>query len=245
MRLLGWTPDIDSHQVMKNRPMPIPQGSIDRMMIKCGWRCCICRRFRPTKLRVDRIDEQAQGVVDDEDNLIVTCLSCHSDVHTKASFSRRFTDDELKVYRNTLVAFVAVGSLPFHDSDDTDEVMARILEQIKLSTRQKPILLIEAIELLLKASRADGRAQGCIRYDVKTKQGPFLSAGRTDLDVCDRRSQARFKAAIDQLIHFGLLDRLSDEIFDLTYDGYLVADELAMTAFAESNPSLQPTHCPC
>ena len=43
---------------------------IDRMMVRCGRRCCICRRFRPTKLQVHHIVERSQGGSDDEDNLI-------------------------------------------------------------------------------------------------------------------------------------------------------------------------------
>ena len=60
----------------------IPQDVIDAMMVKCGRRCCVCRRFRPTKLQVHHIKERAKGGGDEEDNLIVTCFSCHSDVHT-------------------------------------------------------------------------------------------------------------------------------------------------------------------
>jgi hypothetical protein len=119
----------------------IPQDSIDRMMAKCGWRCCICRRFRPTKLKVDRIVEKAEEDSEDDDNLIVTCLSCRTDIHTKVPFSRRFSDAELRGNRNTLIALVAVGSLPINDSDKSDEVIARLLAKTRTSRAQTGTLL--------------------------------------------------------------------------------------------------------
>ena len=73
----------------------IPAEVIDAMMVKCARRCCICRRFRPTKLQVHHIVERSNGGSDDESNLIVVCFSCHSDVHTKVPFSRRFSQGEL------------------------------------------------------------------------------------------------------------------------------------------------------
>src|SRR5688572_30318128 len=96
----------------------IPQKVVDEMMVKCGRRCCICRRFRPTKLQVHHIVERVQGGSNDLDNLIVTCMSCHSDVHTKVPFARRFTHAELKSHRDTLYVMVASGTLPASDSDD-------------------------------------------------------------------------------------------------------------------------------
>lgn len=34
---------------------------IDRMMVRCGRRCCIYRRFRPTKLQAHHIIERNEG----------------------------------------------------------------------------------------------------------------------------------------------------------------------------------------
>lgn len=39
----------------------IPTDLVDRMMVKCACRCCICRRFRPTKLQVHRVVERNLG----------------------------------------------------------------------------------------------------------------------------------------------------------------------------------------
>src|SRR5215470_9735207 len=102
----------------------IPQELADKMMIRCGRRCCICRRFRPTKLQVHHIVERNEGGSDDEDNLIVTCFSCHSDVHTKVPFARRFSVAELKGHRDAVIKLIEDGTLVAADSDDTDEAIA-------------------------------------------------------------------------------------------------------------------------
>src|SRR3972149_9786927 len=90
----------------------IPQDLIDRMMVKCARRCCICRRFRPTKLQVHHIKEKNDGGTDEEDNLIVTCITCHSDVHSQVPFTRRFSVEELKGHRNALIKMLEEGKLP-------------------------------------------------------------------------------------------------------------------------------------
>lgn len=90
----------------------IPQEIVDRMMVKCGRCCCICRQFKPTKLQVHHIIERAKGGDNNEDNLIVTCLSCHTDIHTKVPFARRFSVDEQKGHRNEVVRLVNDGTLP-------------------------------------------------------------------------------------------------------------------------------------
>jgi hypothetical protein len=46
----------------------IPADLVDKMMVKCARRCCICRRFRPTKLQVHHILERGKGGDNEEDN---------------------------------------------------------------------------------------------------------------------------------------------------------------------------------
>jgi hypothetical protein len=53
----------------------ISEEIVDRMMVKCGRRCCICRKFKSTLLQVHHIVQWADGGTNDEDNLIVLCLA--------------------------------------------------------------------------------------------------------------------------------------------------------------------------
>lgn len=208
----------------------IPPDVIDRMMVKCARRCCICRRFRPTKLQVHHIVERSQGGSNDEENLIVVCFSCHSDVHTKVPFARRFSADELKGHRDALVAAVVEGKLPEADSDDADEVVARLIHEMRSVTNPRLSLLPEAVEILLKAVGAEGYAQGnihAIKYDggFAIMVGNGITLGDSD----DRRLQTRYKHGLKQLLESALLDHVSNELYEVNYDGYLAADEIAST----------------
>lgn len=204
----------------------IPQERIDSMMVKCGRRCCICRRFRPTKLQVHHIIEQAQGGTDDEDNLIVTCFSCHTDIHTKVPFARRFSVGELKDHREAVIRMVTEGKLPLGDTDDTDEVIARVVQQMRAVENPTIELLPEAVEVLTKAVKSEGGMQGMFNF-VKHQMGfSLLVAGVDQFDFHAHRLQARYKKALEQLLQCKLVAWRCDEILDVTYEGYLAADEL-------------------
>src|SRR5947207_15061875 len=114
------------------------------MMVKCARRCCICRRFRPTKLQVHHIRERGQGGTNEEGNLIVVCFSCHSDVHTKVPFARRFSVEELKGHRDALVKMVEEGKLSAGDTDEADEAMAEVVRSLRASPKVDVPLMPEA-----------------------------------------------------------------------------------------------------
>ena len=92
--------------------MGIPESVVADLLAKCGRCCCICRRFEPLHLHIHHIIEVADGGTDDPDNLIPSCLTCHSDVHTKTKLTRRFTPNELKQHRDLVFRLVAEGKLP-------------------------------------------------------------------------------------------------------------------------------------
>jgi hypothetical protein len=207
----------------------IPQEVVDRMMVKCGRRCCICRHFRPTKLQVHHIHEKAKGGSHDEDNLIVTCFSCHSDVHTKVPFARRFSEAELKAHRDALVKQVADGVLPAADTNDTDEVLRAVVEALRGTAHRTLELTAEAVEILLKAVNAAGGTQGDI-HGVPYDGGFAVIAGGQNLvsDMADKRMEAKYKHALHQLLRAGLIEHNGDGLYEVTYPGYLAADEFAV-----------------
>jgi hypothetical protein len=199
---------------------------IDRMMVRCGRRCCICRRFRPTKLQVHHIIERSEGGSDDEDNLIVTCFSCHSDVHTKVPFARRFSVDELKGHRDAVIKMVEAGTFAEADSDDTDEAVAVIVQAMRAVPNPQLDLLPEAIEILTKAVAAEGAMQGMIHFVRHDMWFSLLVGGANEISCDDHRRQARYKKALDQLLQCRLVEWRCDQILDVTYAGYLAADEM-------------------
>lgn len=204
----------------------IPPEVVDRMMVKCGRRCCICKRFRSTKLQVHHILEREHGGTNDEDNLIVTCLPCHSDVHTKTPFARRFSREELKLHRETLVKQVEEGIFGDADTDDTDEVIRRVLHELRGISRTAPQLTQRAVEILLRAS-AEGEGQGTIAH-VDTFEGFALEVAGDNIVTSpkDARLVAAYKHGLQQLAAHGLIEPLDCTVTEVTYDGYLLADEL-------------------
>jgi hypothetical protein len=199
---------------------------VDRMMVKCGRRCCICRRFRPTKLQVHHIVERNQGGSDDDDNLIVTCFSCHSDVHTKVPFARRFSIAELKGHRDSVIRLIEAETLGSNDTDDTDAAVAVIIQQMRAVPKPQIELLPEAVEILTKAVAVEGGMQGIIHLVRHDMWFSLLVGGVDQFSYDDHRKQARYKKALDQLLQCRLIEWRCDQILDVTYAGYLAADEM-------------------
>jgi hypothetical protein len=199
-------------------------------MVKCGRRCCICRRFRPTKLQVHHIVEKGQGGNDEEDNLVVICFSCHSDVHTKVPFARRFSHAELKGHRDALIKQVAQGAFSAEDTDDTDEAIRAVIQAMRGALVTSNVqLLPEATEILLGSVNATDGTAGRIIVVTTTGGYTVQVAGRNLLtNPRDMRAKAKYKTALDQLESSELLDRISDSMYEVTYSGYLIADEMAV-----------------
>jgi HNH endonuclease len=204
----------------------IPPDLVDRMMVKCARRCCICRRYRPTKLQVHHIVERSQGGGNEEDNLIVTCLSCHSDVHTKVPFARRFSVNELKGHRDALVKMVEEGKLPQVDTDDADEVMLAVVRAVRTGSKKEQALSPEAADHLLQAVNATGVREGSVQ--VSDFDGLTIWSGnrRLFLGNNDKRGQATHRRALAELVTCGVLERLTPAHLEVTPEGYLAADEI-------------------
>ena len=210
------------------------------MMIKCARRCCICRRFRPTKLQVHHIVEKGQGGTNDEDNLIVICLPCHTDVHSQVPFTRRFSPEELKGHRDTLIRMVAEGKFPAEEPDNTDQLIARVVSGRGVGTRAdaQEALSPEAVEILLGAAHATGNRQGMIVLS-KTNYGLRIFPGNQQCpyNVADRRATAKYKAALEELLSEDLIEYASDSLREVTHAGYLLADEIASAHGQSSEPT--------
>jgi len=206
----------------------IPQDLIDKMMVKCARRCCICRRYRPTKLQVHHVVERNQGGSNDEDNLIVACMSCHTDVHSKVPFARRFSVEELKGHRDALVRIVEQGMLPLDDTDDADEAMVEVIRALRARQTTEVSLMPEAVELLLAAANCNTNRNGQI-FTSMLNGGLRLGAGsRFDFFTpSNKRAEAKYKHALQQLVTCGLVEQESSTLFWVTYPGYLVGDEIA------------------
>ena len=77
---------------MKSRP-GVPAPLSHSLFYKCARTCCVCRD--PHKgVHIHHIDEDAANNV--ESNLVVLCVGCHDDAHTRRRLSRNLTIKELR-----------------------------------------------------------------------------------------------------------------------------------------------------
>ena len=222
--------------------MPIPQDHVDKLLADCGRRCCICRRFRPLHLQVHHIQPREEGGTNDPDNLIALCVTCHSSVHTKTRMTRNFTVAELRQHRDNTVKAVRDGRLvrgpepPGAYRAASDGLQAGISPVPTGDAAPRMRLPPEAAEVLLAAVRCGGRLVE-IRYDggwilqcmpdAEIPQGGVRQHGTAQFGGgADHRTQALYREAFGQLVEIGLVTPAGDNWFDVSHDGYLLADQL-------------------
>jgi hypothetical protein len=66
----------------------------DELLISCKHLCCICHSPFVT---IHHIDGDHSN--NDPDNLIPLCTTCHGNVESSVPFTRKYTDSQLKKYR--------------------------------------------------------------------------------------------------------------------------------------------------
>ena len=90
----------------------------------------------------------------------------------------------------------------------------------------RPKLSEDARELLLNASKD---LEGVL-YTPIAGGGYIYTNGRDFADPDDPRSMARWKAAMDELVHLDLLEPQKGEAFRLTHAGYELANQLGQSS---------------
>jgi hypothetical protein len=185
----------------------IPDAVAAKVLADCARRCCICRKSKPLRLQVHHIVERANGGTNDPDNLIALCLTCHTDVHTNAPFTRRFSLVELKMHRDNLYKLVAEGKMSSND----EEVPLQYATSKPIARSGSPDLMPEAITLLLDLAKGEG-----IMANPSVLHSPS-----TGFD----RAAATGQEAFDQLVKRRFLRHHDGILYVLTLAGYNAADE--------------------
>lgn len=211
--------------------MAISETVAAEVLAKCGRHCCICRRFRPLHLHIHHIRERSDGDDDGIDNLTAICISCHADVHTQTSLTRRFTERELKHHRDNVYQLVADGKLPTaHDAPGQwDELSATMVSLIRGNSQPQhdatDRLSAEATELLLEAVRQDTPIH-VIEYD----DGFAVKVGtKTYGENFNNRDAAQYRHAIDCLLAADLVTGNGSLLY-ISYHGFILADDLIAAA---------------
>ena len=213
--------------------MPIPHNHADKLLADCGRRCCICRRFKPLHLQVHHIQPREDGGSDEPDNLIALCVTCHSSVHTKASMARNFTAVELRQHRDNTVTAVREGRLTEStEPPDVFEATLKAMLSVILPSLAQPTapslqLMPAAVEILVTAAKQDQPLLP-VQYEGgwALQCGPVQFAG----GYTDRRKQATYRRAFEQLVQSGLVEHAHGNVWGISHDGYLLADQLIAAA---------------
>ncbi len=82
------------------------------------------------------------------------------------------------------------------------------------------------MEILLRAA-SDGTTQGRVITAIARGGLIVQCEGHSETTShADHRRQAKLKHGLQQLVDGGLLEARSPTLYELTYDGYLVADDI-------------------
>lgn len=209
--------------------MAVDDSIAATVLAKCGRCCCICRRFRPTKLQVHHIVPQSEGGTDDFGNLIALCITCHSDVHTRRPFARRFTVQELIAHRDAVYSLVENGELVPAE----DEVFGSFNQTAPATNFSIPEFELSELASRILVGGSESR-EGRILF-IKAMRGNVIQAGEFSEQVNFGREEARLEAALEELESAELISRESwnhGGIWKITNTGYIAADAMASASVA-------------
>ncbi len=156
--------------------------------------------------------------------------------------TRNFTAMELRQHRDNTVTAVREGRLVENsEPTETFEVMLNgilgaILPSLAQPTAPSLQLLPEAVEVLLAAVGYGGRMieithdggwiPQCVPDAYIPQNGAEPHRMRQFGNGADYRTQALYRNAFEQLVKTGIVERAKENQFDVSHDGYLLADQL-------------------
>ena len=77
---------------------PIDSQTVFELLHKCRRTCCVCRKPNQPFI-IHHIIPWAESHSHDIENLVVLCLSCHSEAHTKRELAQNLTRDQLRHHK--------------------------------------------------------------------------------------------------------------------------------------------------
>ena len=92
--------------------MGFKQNDIERLLVECHRRCCVCHRYCGVRMEIDHIQSKSEGGEDTYDNAIAVCFDCHAEIHhynPDHPKGRRFRPDELKAHKDQWLALCSAN----------------------------------------------------------------------------------------------------------------------------------------
>lgn len=174
--------------------MPFPPLIAENLLVNSARHCCLCRKYKGTKIEVHHITPQADGGTDAEENGIPLCFDCHSEVQTyndKHPIGKKFRPSELKRLRDEVFKLVKSGKLDTSKEfpPNSDAMLIQFYSQcFDRPAFQDPFLQERSVEAFDKALEDTITAMntGCLMN--RTGQVLSTAKGKTFLESLDYRS---------------------------------------------------------
>jgi hypothetical protein len=109
---------------------PIPEELEAKLLVESRNTCNIC--WKSKEVQIHHIIPVEFGGDNSEDNLIVVCLNCHSDVHTQRDMARNLKPRTIRLYKETWLDLLARYPLvPANLADEQNDLrtIREILQQ--------------------------------------------------------------------------------------------------------------------
>jgi len=84
---------------------PIPSQRMNKVLFESRCTCCVCRN-RSGGIIVHHIHKYSDSRSHAEDNLVVLCLNCHGEAHTKRELQQNLTPEKLRDFKKLWLELV-------------------------------------------------------------------------------------------------------------------------------------------
>ena len=134
----------------------ILQTDVERLLVGCHRRCCVCHRFCGVRMEVDHILPEVDGGPSTFDNAIALCFDCHAEVHhynPAHPRGRRFRPSELRAHRDQWLTFCKdnPGALttgpPPSEAGTLERLLSELIFNEELAASRRPAALFEVAQL--------------------------------------------------------------------------------------------------
>jgi hypothetical protein len=189
--------------------MGFDSGDIEKLLIACHRRCCVCHRYCGFRIEIDHIVPKADGGTDEYDNAIAVCFDCHAEIHhynPAHPKGRAFKPSELRAHRKQWLDFCATnpatlaGSVPPAEGGAIERLINEIMFNEHLAAQGRTAAVFEVSQF----RRAIG--DGTFSW-LKSEQ--VLAIFRTYTIISEINNRAQGLTTIE---HTGRRSELSNEI---------------------------------
>ena len=91
--------------ILRGKRPPITSETMNKLLFESRYTCCACRD-RSRGIIVHHIHKYSESRSHAEDNLVVLCLNCHGEAHTKRELQLNLTPERLREHKKQWLEYV-------------------------------------------------------------------------------------------------------------------------------------------